>query len=332
MSKIKFVVCVLVLVSLASGLSVGCTASKPKPDKVTIQFNWDHTVEWAGFYAAKQQGYYANENLEVNLIAAEKDPVDEVVSGQIEFGTITGTGLVIARSQNKPIVAVAALLRRSPRVVMALASSGIATPKDLVGKKVGMTDLDTGWGAQFLTMLKQAGVDQKQIQFVPITEYGVAPLVRGEMDAIYNVWSTNEAIAAQLEGQKVNLIFLSDYDVLEYPDPLFTSEKVIQERPGVVERFVRATLKGCQYAVEHPTQAAQLALEYDKKLDLRLQTASMQAYVPLIDTGDAPIGTMDKATWQSTHDILLRYKFIPSSQDLNKLYTNDFVTKANPKS
>ncbi len=320
----------LLLALVVSGLLTGCGASKPAPATVTIQFNWLHTVEWAGFYAAQEQGYYTAENLKVTLATGEEDPFDKVASGQVDFGTGTGTGLVIARSKGKALTAVAAVLRKSPLVVMALADSGITTPKDLVGKTVGVVspNLDTGWDVQFLAMLEQAGVDPKQIKFVTIEEFGVKPLLEKKMDAISDIWSTNDAVAAQLAGHKVNLIFVTDYGVLEYPDPIFTSEKMMRERPDVIERFVRATLKGYQYAIEHPEQAAQFALKYDNTLDPKLQLASMQAYVPLIDTGDAPIGTMDAAVWQNTHDILLQHKFISSSVDLKTLYTNQFVGKA----
>lgn len=331
MSRRLYIILVIALL-LVGGALAACTPTlfKPQPDKVTIKFNWLHTVEWAGFYVAQEKGYYADENLQVTFVAGETDPFDEVASGTADFGTSTGTGLIIARSQGKPLTAVAAILRKSPLVVMALADSGITKPQDLVGKTVGVVSpkLDTGWDVQFLAMLKKAGVDQKQINFVPIKEFGVDPLVRKEMDAISDIWSTNDAVAAKLAGYQVNLIFVTDYDVLEYPDPIFTTEKMIQEHPDVVERFVRATLKGLRYAVEHPEEAAQFALKYDNTLDITLQTASMRAYVPLVDTGDAPVGTMDAEVWQNTQDILLVNQFISSPVDLNTLYTNKFVGKA----
>lgn len=320
------------LLVILSGLIPACgtPTPTPQPDQVTIQFNWLHTVEWAGFYAAQEQGFYADENLEVELVAGEVDPFDQVLSGEVNFGTATGTGLIMARSDGKPVIAVAAPLRQTPLCVMALAESGISTPEDLVGKTVGVvsTDLDTGWDIQFLAMLEQAGVDPDQINFVPIEEFGVDPLLRGEMDAMSDIWSTNDAIAAELAGHDVNLIFVNDYGVLEYPDPIFTSQDMIEENPDIVERFVRATLKGYQYVVEHPEEGAQLALQYNEDLDSELQTASMNAYVPLIDIGGAPIGTMDQAVWESTQQVLLDYNFITAPINLEEAYTNQFVNAA----
>ncbi len=331
MSRRLYIILVIALL-LVGGALAACTPTlfKLQPDKVTIKFNWLHTVEWAGFYVAQEKGYYADENLQVAFVTATEDPLDAVVSGEVDFCTGTGTGLVVTRGAGKPLVAVSAVLRKSPLGVMTRADSGITTPQGLVGKTVSVISpkLDTGWDIQLLAMLNKVGVDRNKVNFKPVTEFGIGPLIRGEVDGIDNAWTTNEGVAAQLEGEQVNFIFPSDYDVLEYPDPIITSEKMIQERPAVVERFVRATLRGYRYAIEHPEEAAQFALKYDDTLDIKLQTASMHTYVPLVDTGDAPIGWMDAEVWQSTQDYMLEQGMVSSSLDLQKLYTNQFVDKA----
>lgn len=331
MSKKLYSIMALALL-LAVALLAACQTSGPAqaPTKVTVKFNWAHEAEWAGFYAAQKQGYYADENLEVTLLPGETDPIDEVVSGENDFGAATGTGLVLARAEGKPVTAVAAVMRQSPLAVMTMADAGITRPQDLVGKtvEVASPNLDAGWDIQFLAMLKEAGVDARQINLVPVEEYGIGPLVRGDVDAIGFAWSASEGVAAGLEGYKTNLMFMSEYNVLEHPVVLFTSEKMIEEKPDMVERFVRATLKGQRYAVEHPDEAAVLATEWDDTLDRQWLKAGMAAYVPLIDTGDAPIGWMDAEVWQSTQDVLQGQGFISSPVDPNTLYTDDFVQKA----
>ncbi len=324
---------IVALVLLLAGiLPAACQPGGPaqSPAKVTVKFNWAHEAEWAGFYAAQKQGYYADENLEVTLLPGETDHIGEVVSGEANFGAATGTGLVLARAEGKPVTAIAAVIRQSPLAVMTMADSGITKPQDLVGKTVTVAspNLDTGWDIQFLAMLEEAGVDKSQINLIPVEEYGIGPLVRGETDAIGFAWSASEGVAAKLGGYETNLMFMSEYNVLEHPVVLFTSEKMIEEQPDVVERFVRATLKGHRYAVEHPDEAARYTLEWDDELDGTWLKSSMQAYVPLIDTGDAPIGWMDAEVWQSTQDILLAQGFINSPVEPDGLYTNQFVEKA----
>lgn len=326
---------VTIVVLFVSGLLAACNsvATPQKPDEVTIQLSWFHTVEFIGFYAAEQQGYYADENLKATLLpgAPDVDPVTEVLEGRAQFGLAAGDAIIRGRAEGQDLVAVASVFRQSPLSIMTLANSGIQRPHDLASKTVGVIspDLDTTWDIQFLAMLDELDVDRSGMNFVAIEDYhGANELVSGRMDAVSGLFSTNEAVQARLDGYEVNEMFLGDYGILMYVNPIFTTGQLIREQPDLVERFVRATLKGYQYAVEHPDEMADLTAEYDDTLDMVQQRESMNSEVPLIDTGDAPIGTMDEAVWQSTQKTLLEQGLISTEVDLNKVYTNEFVEKA----
>jgi len=321
----------LLLVLLTGGVLTACHTPSPGGDKITVQLSWFHTVEFAGFYAAELQGYYAEENLTVRLLPGGFDvlPWEEVAEGEADFGVTGGDSLLIARSQGLPLEAIATIFRESPVVLVALAESGIETPWDMVGKRVGMTSpaMDNTNDIQLLAMLQRLGIDRSQIEFVAIEDYSLNSLTSGTMD-VYSGFSTNEVVEARLKGVAVNQIFPQDYDVLIYPNVLFADEQMVEGQPELVERFVRATLRGYQYAIENPVEAAELALWYDETLDLEFQRASMEAEIPLIDTGDAPIGAMEGVVWQRTQDILVGSGFISSTVDLGTFYTNEFVEKA----
>jgi ABC-type nitrate/sulfonate/bicarbonate transport system substrate-binding protein len=326
---LRYVVVITVL--LMSGVLVACTAFKPEPDKVTVQLSWFHSVEFAGFYVADQKGYYADENLVVTLKPGGADvlPAQEVADGKADIGVTGGDQLLIARSQGLPLEAIAAIFRQSPVALMALADSGIKTPQDLVGKRIGVIspNYDNNNDIQVLAMLRQAGIDQSKVELVVTEDYSVGSLTSGAMD-VYSGFAMNEPVDARLRGIDVNLILPQDYGVSIYANVLFARQQTLGERSDVVQRFVRATFKGYQYAIEHPDEAGDLALKYDNTLDLAFQRASMQAEIPLIDTGDVPIGTMDSPVWQNTNDILLQQGLIKSPVDLNTLFTNKFIEKA----
>jgi ABC-type nitrate/sulfonate/bicarbonate transport system substrate-binding protein len=326
---LRYVVVITVL--LMSGVLVACTAFKPEPDKVTVQLSWFHSVEFAGFYVADQKGYYADENLAVTLKPGGADvlPAQEVADGKADIGVTGGDQLLIARSQGLPLEAIAAIFRQSPVALMALADSGIKTPQDLVGKRIGVIspNYDNNNDIQVLAMLRQAGIDQSKVELVVTEDYSVGSLTSGAMD-VYSGFAMNEPVDARLRGIDVNLILPQDYGVSIYANVLFARQQTLGERSDVVQRFVRATFKGYQYAIEHPDEAGDLALKYDNTLDLAFQRASMQAEIPLIDTGDVPIGTMDSPVWQNTNDILLQQGLIKSPVDLNTLFTNKFIEKA----
>ncbi len=326
---LRYVVVITVL--LMSGVLVACTAFKPQPDKVTVQLSWFHSVEFAGFYVADQKGYYADENLAVTLKPGGADilPAQEVADGKADIGVTGGDQLLIARSQGLPLKAIAAIFRQSPVALMALADSGIKTPQDMMGKRIGVISpaYDNNNDIQLLAMLRQAGIDQSKVKLVVTEDYSVGSLTSGAMD-VYSGFAMNEAVDAKLRGLDVNLILPQDYGVSIYANVLFSRQQTLDERSDVVQRFVRATFKGYQYAIEHPDEAGDLALKYDKTLDVAFQRASMQAEIPLIDTGDVPIGTMDSPVWQNTNDILVQQGLIKSQVDLSTVFTNKFVEKA----
>ncbi len=323
-------VVLMILIALIMTLAACNGGPAGEPEKVSIQLSWFHSGEFSGIYVADQLGYYADENLDVTIVNGSYDvnPVDEVVAGNAQFGITTSDALIRANLAGQEVVAVSAIMRGNPQIVMALAESGIRTPQDLAGKTVGMVsvDLDTTWDIQFLAMLDAMGVDRNSITFVANQTYSAEDLKSGLMDASSGLFSTNELVHAILGGDQVTAIYLSDYGIETYTNPIFTTAQRIAENPDLVQRFVRATLKGYQYAIENPAEAAQFVLQYDPELDLTGQISTVEATIPLIDTGDAHIGLMDQNVWQITQDILLAQDVISSAVDLNKVYTNEFIT------
>lgn len=318
----------LIVLSLALA---ACGAKKNAPaDKVAVQLSWFPSVEFAGFYAALENGYYADENLEVTLIPGgpEINPLDAVESGAAQFGISTSDSLIIARSEGQNYVAVSAIYGQNPLVVMTLSDSQITKPEDLAGKTVGVfsSDLSTVWDIQFLALLQKTNVDRESVAFTLINDYhGANELTSGNMDAMSGSFATNEPVQARLDGNDVSLIYYKDYGVDVYSNVIFTTEELTQNNAELVSRMIRATMKGYQFAVENPATAVELSLTRDPALDLALQTNTMQAQIPLIDTGGAPIGSMDASVWETTQQILLDFNLISAPIDLNAIYTNKFI-------
>jgi ABC-type nitrate/sulfonate/bicarbonate transport system substrate-binding protein len=110
-----------------------------------------------------------------------------------------------------------------------------------------------------------------------------------------------------------------------YINTIFVTEEFTQSNPDLIARFLRATMKGYQYALEHTDEVAEFAVKYDPELDLGYQQQVMRVQIPFIDTGNAPIGSMDENVWNITQDILLEFGMISAPVDLSQVYTNRFV-------
>ena len=319
----------IVFAIMATLLVAGTVIAQDSTD-VSVQFGWVHTMEYSGFYIAEDEGYYADENLNVELVAGGFDeegnfifPIDKVLSGDTDFGLIGGDQLLLARADGAPLVAIAVIYQRSPVVLMSLAESEILQPEDMIGETIAI-DLQSATGLSFLAMLNLLEIELEDINVVERTDFTNDMLTSGEVD-ILDGFVTNQPVALELEGYELNLIFPSDYGVDLYTNVIFTTEEMIAEQPEVVEAFLRATLSGFQAAVDNPQRAAELSVEYNDTLSLEAETESMYRSVPLLNPVGSEPGMMRAEDWEFMHEILLEAGVLEEELDIEAAYTMQFL-------
>ena len=297
--------------------------TKP-PDQVTVQLAWVHQAQFAGFYAAEEQGYYAAEGLKVSLVP-RTDRVAEllapVIDGTAQFGVAPAAPLLIGRSQGLPVKAIAVVFQRQPLVFMTLADSGIAMPQDMPGHNMGR--MAAGGAILFQAMMTRLGLDPQAVRQVDVG-FDLTPFLNGEVD-IWSGYLTDQVITVRQHGYAVNLIIPDDYGIHFYGDVLFATDQLIEENPDLVLRFLRATLRGWQWAIENPQEAGPLALKYDSTLDAAQQGAMMEASVPLVYTGEDDTGWMRGEVWQGIYDILSEQDLLDQPFRIEDVYTMSFL-------
>lgn len=308
----------------------GSTQASAAPDKVTVQLSWFHGVEYAGFYSAIEKGYYADENIEVTLNPGgpELNPIDEVNNGNAQFGIGQGDSLITARANGQNFVAVATIFRNNPLAITSLKEDNIQKPEDLVGKTVGTYSLDLSNYSDllFLAFMSRTGLDKASMNYALIQDFeGANEIKAGNMDAMSGMFATDQQVMTRNAGDEISMMYYKDYGVEVYINSIFVTDEFKNSNPDLITRFLRATFKGYQYALENPDEVAALALQYDETLDLDYQQDAMKAQIPFIDTGNAPIGSMDESVWQSTSDILLEFGLLSAPVDLSTVYTNEFI-------
>jgi ABC-type nitrate/sulfonate/bicarbonate transport system substrate-binding protein len=308
----------------------GSIGAPKEADKVTVQLSWFHGVEYAGFYTAVDKGYYAEENIEVTLVAGgpETNPLDEVANGNAQFGIGQGDSLIVAKTEGRDFVAVATIFRDNPLAITSLEQDNILKPEDLVGKTVGAYSLDLSGYSDllFLAFMSRTGLEKDSMQYALIEDfYGANEIKSGRMDAMSGMFATDQQVMTRDAGDEINLMYYKDYGVDVYINTIFVTGEFMQNNPDLIERFISATMKGYQYAIENTDEAAELALTYDEALDLAYQENVMKAQIPFIDTGSGPIGSMDENVWNITQEILLEFDLISAPIDLSTIYTNQFV-------
>jgi len=324
----------LFLLLLATSLIAGCAtdaAETAVPESsISVQLSWFGTIEFAGFYAAIEHGYYAQENLDVQLLeggfddsGAYIDPVEKVLAGEADFGIFNADSLILARAAGNPVVALAAIYQRNPTVLFSLAEENIRTPQDLVGKRIGVS-----FGSDdivFTALLHSQGVAASEVTMVP-ADPSLNALLAGEVDAQMG-FVTNEPVLLRQQGYEVNLILPSDYGIDLYSNLIFTSEDLVEKDPDLVTRFLQATLHGYEEAMDDPDHAAQLSVQRNPELDLDGELASMQASLPLLRPAGSPPGMMTVESWQAAYQFMLDQGLLDQPIDIGEVYDLSFLNE-----
>jgi ABC-type nitrate/sulfonate/bicarbonate transport system substrate-binding protein len=180
--------------------------------------------------------------------------------------------------------------------MFALSDSGIKEPKDLVGKRVGIKS--AYWRNVARTTLTNAGIDPSKIVEVEVKADAQSMLYDRKVD-VWMGYAHDEPILAEVAGYKVTNIYPADYGVGGYEGLLLVNKSTIDRRPDMVGRFVRASQKGLQYAMEHPDEAAKIMAAKQPNEGLEFYKLAVRALIPLVDIPQSIIGMIDPVRWAS---------------------------------
>ncbi len=302
---------IALLLSLCSLLFVLQPASGG--EQVRIQLKWFHQFQFAGIYAAKAQGFYAQEGLEVEI--RQRDPatshIGDVLQGRAEYG-VADAGLVLSRLQGRPVVLLAQLFQHSPLVLITLRESGLRSPYDLAGKRV-MLDLKGHSDAPIKAMLSNTLGENKIYQALD-TRFDNQVLVDGETDA-YSVYLTDQPYWYRRQGIEVNILEPRDYGIDFYGDNLFTTEQELRRHPQRVRAMLRATLKGWQYALAHPEEIIELILNKYNPQGLSRDHLQHEARetAKMFMPGQVPLGRFEPSRFQKIVETYARLGLVRST-------------------
>ncbi len=243
-----FAVCVLVPVKIFASSEL---------EKVTLQLQWKDQFEFAGFYAAKEKGFYKEVGLDVDFKGFESgvDIIDEVLEGRAEYGVVYST-LISRYLEGDPLVFVANFFKHSPLVIVA--QKEFQLPSDLRGKKV-MGAANELNGAPLLMMFKKFDMTVKDFQKVTPT-FELDDFIEKKVDAMV-VFTTNETYHLDEAGIAYNIMNPASYGIPFYDLNLFTTQKELKEHPARVASFKAASIKGWKYALAHKEEIIQLILK-----------------------------------------------------------------------
>jgi NitT/TauT family transport system substrate-binding protein len=323
--KIYVIIRLLLLIAfLLTSLSACNNFSKTNQPltPVTIQLAWIHQSQFAGLYVADQKGYYTEEGLKVNFIQGGPgiDKISPVFDGTAQFGITSPDELILARTEGKPVRAVATIFRRSPVVFISLVEKGIIQPQNFTGKTIRAPSniLPT-----LRAMMSKFNITSDQYTTVDLPS-DLAMFASGDVH-VWGVFSNIFTVSVIQAGYKIKIIYPDDYGVHFAGDTIFTTDEFIKTNPDLVLRFLRASLKGWGYAVENPGEIPAIVQKYAPDADPVIELARMNTTIPLVNTGEDHVGWMKPETWTTTEETLRKYDVLTKPVDVTQVYTMQFL-------
>jgi NitT/TauT family transport system substrate-binding protein len=297
----------------ALGLGVGSALAA---DPVTLQLKWVTQAQFAGYYVAKDKGFYTDENLDVTIKPGGPDSAPEqvIAGGGADVIVDWMAGALAAREKGVPLVNIAQPFKKSGLLMICPKSTGITKEADFKGKTLGVwffgneypfyawmnkIGMPTDGGANGVTVIKQS--------------FDVQPLIQKQADCI-SVMTYNELGQAFDAGFKLEDLTVFNYtemgnDMLE--DGLYVLEDKLKDKAffDKMVRFVKASMKGWDYAREHPDEAAQIVINND---DSGGQTLAHQLYMikEVSKLTEGSDGVLDPAAFDRTAKMVLDQKII----------------------
>jgi NitT/TauT family transport system substrate-binding protein len=328
---------VALVVVLLAGLLSGCgPASHPTEpaQAVTLAMGYIPNVQFAPFYVAVEKGYFADEGLNITFdYGWETDLLKLVGSDTLQFAIASGDQVILARSQELPVVYMLNWYRRFPVCVMSLPEAGIRSPADLVGKRVGTP---ATYGASYIgwrALLDAAGLDETSVELVSIGYTQVAALTEGQVDAAL-CYAMNEPVQMQVAGQPVDVLYVADYANLA-SNGLITNEKSVRERPELVQGMVRAALRGLAYTLAHPDEAFAISLQYvpeaaSDPATEAVNRAILDKSVEFWQAAPGELGRSDEAVWTASLRIMQQMGLVGGDADVRQMFSNQFIVEVAP--
>lgn len=341
MRKMKWFVFLFVLWSLVA-CDAGGTGSEPQVGSedtavppteaaemvdVRLPMGFVADPQFAPFYVAVDKGYFAEEGINVTFdYSFETDGIALVGADELQFAVVSGEQVLLARAQELPVVYVLEWFQRFPIAVVSKAETGIDAPEDLVGRDVGLPGF---WGASYvgyLGLLSANNISPEEVNASDIGFNQVESLLADQSEAVVG-YVNNEPVQLAARGVDVSVLYVADY-IDMVANGLITNEATIARNPELVQRFVRATLRGLADTLADPDEAFAISQKYVEGLteDRRgVLDASLELWRA------ETLGLTETDSWENTQTVLLEAGLLDTAvPNLDAAFTNEFVLAFQP--
>ncbi len=294
-----------------------------EPDKLTLQLKWLPQSQFMGYYVAQAKGYYKDEGIDIEILPGGSDiiPEQQVYNGVADIGVTWVSSLLKYQSQGWGLVHVGQIFQKSAMLLVSKASTGIKSPADLKGKKVG--SWFGGNEYEIYALLEANKLDKDKDLKLVQQDYTMNQVLNGEIDAAsamtYNEYGL--LLESGLKDSDLNVINMNDAGVAMLEDCLFVNSEWIAKNEDLYVRFLKASIKGWADACADPEAAGKTVFDVDQSVSLDHQIYMAKEISKLVVPEGFDfnkIGYTDMAAVKQTADLALKYGLLKTPADLSE--------------
>ena len=281
-------------------------------EKVTLQLKWLHAFQFAGYYAALEQGYYREAGFEVTIREATPgvDPHKAVVEGDAEFG-VSDSGLLLHWHAGEPVVALGVVFQHSAIALVALKEGNSQSIHSLAGKRLMLTPNDVELNAY----LRREGLPPESYEAIA-NSFDIRDLIEGRTDA-FSAYVTDQTHTLERAGIPYVTYSPRAAGIDFYGDNLYTTRALLEKSPERAEAFLAASMRGWVHAMNHQEELVDLILAgYSTRRDRESLLYEAEQMVPLVQPVLVEMGYMNPGRWRHIADTYAELGMMPKGADL----------------
>jgi NitT/TauT family transport system substrate-binding protein len=314
-------------------------------DQVSLQLQWFIQAQFAGYFAAQDQGFYADQCLEVEIVEGGVDivPQQQLADGAVDFAIAWVPKALATREAGANIVNIAQVFQRSGTLQVSFVDDGITSPADFEGHTIG----NWGFGNEYevFAALAQAGLDPATDVELVQQDFDMSGLLSGDIDAAeamtYNEYAqvleaVNPDTGELYRPEDFNVVSYEEVGVGMLQDAIWADAERLESDEAyrdIAVRFVTASLQGWAYCRDNVEACRDMVVAKGSKLGASHQLWQMNEINKLIWPAESGVGFIDQAAWDRTVEIALNTPNLEGATVLTQpadaaAFTNDIITEA----
>jgi putative hydroxymethylpyrimidine transport system substrate-binding protein len=288
--------------------------------KVTLMLDWFPNADHVPVYVARDKGFFGKEDLDVEILvpADPNDPPKLVAVGKVDFGISYQPSVTIARSQELPIKAIGVLVEHPLSTITFLKESGIRTPADFRGKRVGYSTAPMEV-ILFEAVAQSAGLSRDDYELINIGFNLTPSLLTKKVDAVVGAYWNYEINELALEGKEAGYFPVEKYGVPDYYELVFiANDATLKKRREVAQRFVRAVEGAIRFTKRHPEDALRIYFQANPNIRKELDSRAFRDTLRVFAT--TQVQSLEK--WKGFLDFALQRGLIRKRLSPETLFEN----------